>query len=223
MKHLLKNAATAFTIAITTSLSCITASAADSNTYYDVKKAGDYVLAFCDADTSNPSEYKMPSGRISRKNPDYFFRDGEDCTNFASQALYYGGYKMQGTPDIPYIKNGVAAIINHIKDIGYANCGSRNADDWFYYSYKDGTNVRRDLWSSTWTRVGYTETHGNGLYQFFTRPHEMNEPICTGISEIKYTNDEDFKKITNLKRGDIVQYKEAGHNDYGHSMFVWCT
>lgn len=95
MKKLLKFATICFAIANILPF-CENSALATSNNnyYYDVKKAGDYVLNYCDTEHD---DYGLPEGRIKKSNNVFITLDS-DCTNFVSQALYYGGYPMKGTP-----------------------------------------------------------------------------------------------------------------------------
>ena len=208
MKTILKASFLAVATSLMLTANYTSAFAAHSSTtsnYYDVKKAGDYVLAFCGADQKG---YTMPETRDSRIN-EVFYKQDEDCTSFVSQALYYGGYEMKGTP---YITAGIRSKFGH-------NLGCEDDDEWFYYKLKDNFEVSHDTWSSTWTRV-----EGNdraGLYNYLTRKSLFNEPLCSCDSNKEYCDD--IAKKYNVKRGDIIQIDFTSDGSYDHSTFVWCT
>lgn len=181
--------------------------AADNNNhFYDVKKAGDYVLAFCGANVEGCS---MPETRECRINEVFSYDPNIDCTNFMSQTLYYGGYKMEGSP---YITMGLRRMLGH-------SLGCDDDDEWFYYKFKGNFDVKYDCWSSTWKNVeGKTEA---GLYNYLTRKRRFNEPFCHYKPDLEYCDD--FAEKYNVNRGDIIQIDFDGKGGYDHSTFVWCT
>ena len=186
--------------------SAFAAHSSNSSAYYDVQQAGDYVLAFCGA---NEAGYTMPETRDFTLT-EVFCKMGADCTNYVSQALYYGGYKMEGSPSITFwIKNRILG----------SNCGNYDDDEWFYYKLKDNFDVSHDTWSSTWSRVeGKSEA---GLYNYLSRKSWFNDPLCSCDSNLEYCDD--FAKKYNVKRGDIIQIDFSSDGSYDHSTFVWCT
>ncbi len=162
------------------------------------------------------SKYYTP-----QTNDDYVL-DGANCTNYISQILYYGGYKMRGTPDIKFKTKSLTSI---------------STDKWFYYCLKDNWGTDNDIWSSTWSTVdGLNPFHYGGIYHFFTQDcyyesHRMNDILkysdehanflCTYEDGVEYCDN--FARKYNLKRGDIVQVDYERDGFYDHSLYVWCT
>lgn len=229
MKIKIKFAAMLLSAALTASYGSMNAMAVDdSYYYYDVKKASDYVLTFCSAEAGDLKDdykkYYKP-----KYNKEYALV-GSECTNFASQALYYGGYKMRGTPDM--------RIFPKIKSTGCTYVGSSK---WFYYKLENNWEVENDIYSSTWSVVdkwGPGTSNiipDSGMFAYFTKPWatwgidgvlnlEINTPydsVCSYVEDVEYC--EDFAKKYNLKRGDIVQMDAENDGLYEHTMFVWCT
>lgn len=223
MKRKLKFTSVLISAVITVSYGSINAIAVDdSYYYYDVKKASDYALTFCYADPIQGEGKAYSKYYTPTTNKDYV-HDGANCTNYISQILYYGGYKMRGTPDIIFKTKSLASI---------------NTDKWFYYCLENKWGTENDVWSSTWSTVdGITNLHNvGGLYHFFTQDyyyetHKMSELakysdeyasfICTFEEGIEYCDD--FAEKYNLKRGDVVQVDYERDGFYDHSLYVWCT
>lgn len=204
---------------ITASFGSMSAVAVDDDYYYyDVKKASDYALTFCDAGTGGEEE-AYNNFFIRKKNTDYF-ADGANCTNYVSQILYYGGYKMRGTPDRKY--NGV---------------GTWYTNKWFYYRLEGQFGSVNDVWSLTWNTVDGYPILKNGFFQYFTRAwvydgdsgtipdlvkYTYADLMCSYVEDVKYCDD--FAEKNNLKRGDIIQMDYQGDGIlYDHTLYVWCT
>lgn len=222
MKKLLKASipALATSIMLTVNSTSVFAVHSSNNYFYDVKKAGDYILNYCDA---NYDEIGLPEGRVKKINDTFFYNDGGgDCTNFVSQALYYGGYNMRGTPPaeqkFPYTmpKN---------KKVEFTG------KNWYYYKLKGATGYDEDIWTSSWTTVDGPKnikflTAGIDNYLIDVEKCKVDNGgwyvTLKGDDTPEYLN-KLFVRDTNIKRGDILQVKDGFETAYNHSCFVWCT
>lgn len=246
MKKILK-ASIVFAVSVMmTVVNCMPVVAADSDygysesfyKYYDVKKAGDYVLNYCDADYRDPKHPEaggLPEGRVQKINDTFYFNNGRgDCTNFVSQALYYGGYEMRGCPLTWWRSSG---------------CNGHSRGDWFYYKLKDNFEVSNDMYSSSWNSVesarlkevdtsdrgikAYAECIRAGLFEYLAIDPYCNadrnsngdpriEYECPYFSDLTYEEVIKLDEKT-LSRGDVMQIDLDGNGSYDHSTFVWCT
>ena len=237
MKKIIK--ITIFTLALVANvpLNCVTASAAEDYEiyYYDVKKAGDYVLNYCDAEHD---DYGLPKRRMKKSNNVFITLDS-DCTNFVSQALYYGGYPMKGTPPL---KKSFPATTPNAPNVKLTTL------DWYYYKFiNSNTGAETYEWTSTWSLVDGIRNLSffpNGIDDYFSKsylddtetyPGYKVDPICNCSKNLSYKDvvelstitDEEAKKSGKHKihRGDILQLKDDKNPaaGYEHSCFIWCT
>ncbi len=223
MKIKIKFAAMLLSTALTASYGSMNAMAVDdSYYYYDVKKASDYALTFCWADPYLGEGEAYEKYYTPQTNTDYInLKDLEsaNCTNYISQILYYGGYKMRGTPESDKL----------------SKCGSKSPEKWFYYCLEDNWGTENDVWSASWVTVdkNMMAIQEQGIYHYFTGDfgnnqiykslnEEYSSYLCSYEKKIKYC--EDFAEKYNLKRGDIVQIDYQGTGwQYDHTLYVWCT
>ena len=159
-----------------------------------------------------------------------------DCTNFVSQALYYGGYPMKGTPLLYKSWPLTTLVAKNVKNTG---------TDWYFYKLIDFAGTETFEWTTTWTLVDGSKNLSflhNGIDDYFSTetvadsyPSCIVDPICNCSRNLTYKDVVELSTITDeeaqksgkhkIHRGDILQLKDDKNPaaGYEHSCFIWCT
>lgn len=158
---------------------------------YNIYNAASYAESYCGS-----SENPYGKGY----NPNYYALDS-DCTNFVSQCLLAGGYKMHGS----YGKNQPTKSEKTIKE-------------WYHYKEKKNNGEYMYRYTTSWVCVQqyYNIRPLNlGLYYYIKK----NVKTAKMHKKVKF-NAKKWLKDYNLMIGDIVQMDTNKDGKYDHSIII---
>lgn len=127
--------------------------------------------------------------------PNALYEDlgGQNCTNFVSQCLYYGGLEM--------ITNGGA----------WGIADKQDTYNWFYYQ---GSGL---IYADDW--VSHSFTSASAFYEHWGPPNMRAYQVISYETGEDALNDIDFL-INYLTKGDVIQLKDDTGDIY-HTMIVY--
>lgn len=159
---------------------------------YEILQAASYAKRYNGASNS-------PYGKNSY-NTDYAKLDS-DCTNFVSQCLLAGGYKMHGS----YTKVQQTS-------------SEKTVDEWYHYKIAKKKGGYKYRYTTSWVCVQqyYNIRPVNwGLYYYI----KNNVKTATMHKKVKF-NAKKWLKDYNLMIGDIVQMDTNADGKYDHSIII---
>lgn len=187
----------AFVLLIISPLNCVNAKKGqeeEDNTEarYEIFRAVSYAKRYNGAGNS-------PYGK-NNYNTDYMKLDS-DCTNFVSQCLLAGGYKMHGS----YTMKKPTKSEKTVKE-------------WYHYKVKKDKGGYTYRYTTSWVCV---QEYYNvrpldlGLYHYIRK----NVKTANIHKKVKF-NAKKWLKEYNLMIGDIVQMDKNGDGKYDHSIII---